>query len=559
MLVSLNWLFLSFAALSTMYFSRTLVLVTDKLLHGKNRENICEEIVAAFAPVDIQAVQIGASQVRVTFYDSETYKKAKTRSEIEIFGTKCKILGGGPPPTILHVFDLPVEVDDEGIEVQLSSFGKILRTSKQTYVKNTEVLTGTRIVVIHLSSTPPRTIMVGGILCRIWYKGQPMECNICTSSGHKASNCPNKDKCRRCWTAGHFARDCPKPWGKASAPKPPAENSNLSDFPPLNSSSASLGAVPSASSSSSAQPAGPSTEADTAPASSSSDLAPVAPSKLVPLMSISVPPPLLSDHPSSLPPPISPTPSNFSVDSGPPIGQFSPGPSDDSHLVTHAQITQSDSTQFSPSSSPPPTSISCDLINEDIEVTENNSNEVNCAKGTVINDIEKENNSSTVENVTESVISDIEKENNNSTVENVTESEKIENNGVARDPDTVNNNINNMELKLEHGNESNESNFSQTSENESNESNFSQTSENVLSQSSLFSTPSSQSVVESSLASMVLDPSQGDALLAVLDSPSDHVSPSPSLKRKLSPEGVVIPTKKIEVDIIDEEPSPSSS
>ena len=533
-----------------MYFSRTLVLVTDKLLHGKNRENICEEIVAAFAPVDIQAVQIGASQVRVTFYDSETCKKAKTRSEIEIYGTKCKILGGGPPPTILHVFDLPVEADDEGIEAQLSSFGKILRTSKQTYVKNTEVLTGTRIVVIHLSSTPPRTIMVGGILCRIWYKGQPMECNICSSSGHKASNCPNKDKCRRCWAAGHFARDCPKPWGKASAPKPPAENSNLSDFPPLNSSSASLGAVPSASSSSSAQPAAPSTEADTAPASSSSNPAPVAPSNLVPLMSISVPPPLLSDHPSSLPPPISPTPSNFSVDSGPPIGQFSPGPSDDSHLVTHAQITQSDSTQLSPPSSPPSTSIDCDFtdhIDEDIQVTENNSNEVNCAKDT--------------ENVM--VINDIEKENNSSTVENVTESEKIENNvpnsnGVARDPDTVNNNINNMELKLEHENESNESNFSQTSENESNESNFSQTSENVLSQSSLFSTPSSQSVVESSLASMVLDPSQGDALLAVLDPPSDHVSPSPSLKRKLSPEGVVIPTKKVEVDIIDEEPSPTS-
>ena len=396
-----------------------------------------------------------------------------------------------------------------------------MHISRQSYVKSPEVLTGTRIVVMHLNTTPPRSIMVGGYLCRIWYKGQPLECNICGSSGHKAANCPNKDKCRRCGAAGHFVRDCPTPWGKASAPKPPAENSNTSDFPPLNSSSASLGAVPSASSSSSAQPAAPSTEADTALASSSSsNPAPVAPTNLVPLMSISVPPPLLSDHPSSLPPPISPTPSNFSVDSGPPIGQFSPGPSDDSHLVTHAQITQSDSTQLSPSSSPPSISINCTKSSDDIE---SNTKEINGAKGTdnviVINEIEKESDSSTV------------------VTDNVIESEKIESNvvnssGVTRDPDTVNNIIDSMELKPEHENESNESN----------ESNFSQT--NVSSQSSLFSTPSSQSVVESSLTSMVLDPSQGDALLAVLDPPSDHVSPSPSLKKETVPGGRSHPDKE---------------
>ena len=527
--------FLSFAApfcAFAMHFARTLILTTNKLLHGKNRENVCAEIVAAFAPVTIQAIQIGASQVRVTFHDSETCKAIKTRAEIEIFGTKCKILGGGPPATIIHLFDLPVEADADRIETELSPFGKIRRISKQSYVSCPEILTGTRIVVMHLDTMPPRTIMVDGYPCRIWYKGQPLECNICASSGHKAANCPNEDKCRRCGAAGHFARNCPTPWGNASAPKPPAGNSNTSDFPPLNSSSASLGAASTASSSSSAQPAAPSTEADTAVASSSSsNPAPVAPTNLVPLMSISVPPPLLSDHPSSLPPPSSPTPSNFSVDSGPPIGQFSPGPSDDSHLLTHAQIIQSGSTQLSPSSSPPSISINSDFtdyINEDngakgSDDNESNGKEINGANGTdnviVINEMEK-------------------------VTDNVIESEKMESNvvssGVRKDPDTVNNDNESMELKSEH---ENESNVSQT---------------NVISQSSLVSTPSSQSVVESSLTSMVLDPSQGDALLAVLDPPSDHVLPSPSLKRKLSPEGVVIPTKKVEVDVVDEKPSPTS-
>ena len=534
-LISFFSLLLRLLVLFAMHFSRTLILVTDKLLHGKNREDICAEIVAAFAPVTIQAVQIGASQVRVTFYDSETCKTVKTRTEIEIFGTKCKILGGGPPPTIVHLFDLPVEADDDGIKAQLSSCGKIMRISRQSYVKSPEVLTGTRIVVMHLNTTPPRSIMVGGYLCRIWYKGQPLECNICGSSGHKAANCPNKDKCKRCGAAGHFVRDCPTPWRNASAPKPPAENSNTSDFPPLNSSSASLGAVPTASSSSSAQLAAPSTEADTALASSSSsNPAPVAPTNLVPLMSISVPPPLLSDHPSSLPPPpiflstlARPLVSSRQVPATTPI--WSPMPRSLSPIPHN----------FLPLLPPPSISTNCDFtdyINEhngtkSSNDTESNSKEINGAKGTdnviVINEIEKESDSSTV------------------VTDNVIESEKIESNvvnsnGVTRDPDTVNNNIDSMELKPEHENESNESNFSQT---------------NVSSQSSLFSTPSSQSVVESSLTSMVLDPSQGDA---VLDPPSDHVSPSPSLKRKLSPEGVVIPTKKVEVDVIDKEPSPTS-
>ena len=54
--------------------------------------------------------------------------------------------------------------------------------------------------------------MINGYFCRIWYKGQPLICNLCGVQGHKSAACPNKDKCRRCGETGHFARACTKAW-----------------------------------------------------------------------------------------------------------------------------------------------------------------------------------------------------------------------------------------------------------------------------------------------------------------------------------------------------------
>ena len=65
------------------------------------------------------------------------------------------------------------------------------------------------------NSPIPRSLDVGGYLCKIWYVGQPAECDIC-QGGHVSKNCPLKGKCRRCLESGHMARDCknpPKSWG----------------------------------------------------------------------------------------------------------------------------------------------------------------------------------------------------------------------------------------------------------------------------------------------------------------------------------------------------------
>ena len=52
----------------------------------------------------------------------------------------------------------------------------------------------------------------------MWYRDQPLTCNICCKGGHKASACPDKGKCLRCHKPGHVARHCPTPWGNAGGP-----------------------------------------------------------------------------------------------------------------------------------------------------------------------------------------------------------------------------------------------------------------------------------------------------------------------------------------------------
>ena len=190
---------------------------------------IMTEVLRVFAGLDVKAVQAAHEVVRVTFASPEHFRAAKSFSGKHLFGLWCSILGGGPPIMRVLVFAFPFEENDRSLEVAFEAYGAVKSVKKQTFLSNQNTFNGTRLVDVALSGVLPRFLIVDGYLCRLWYRGQPLVCNLCSFRGHRSANCPNKDRCRKCGKTWDFARNCTFDGS--------AEDS--ADFPPVASSSQS--------------------------------------------------------------------------------------------------------------------------------------------------------------------------------------------------------------------------------------------------------------------------------------------------------------------------------
>ena len=104
----------------------------------------------------------------------------------------------GPATTLVHVFDYPFEEIDVEIEHAPADFGEVKRIRKQTYLSSQQIYTGTRLVSIVLMETPPWSVSIDEYHCRIWYRRQPLVCNLCAKQGHVSANCLNNGKFRLC-------------------------------------------------------------------------------------------------------------------------------------------------------------------------------------------------------------------------------------------------------------------------------------------------------------------------------------------------------------------------
>ena len=212
-----------------MRLAKTLNVQVGKKLNDKSKPDIMKEVEKVFNLYGVVAIQVAYEIIRVTFLTDEGHRRAKELPGVRLFGLWCPILGGGPPVTIVHVFDYPFEEDNSFVSSIFIDFGEVKKVKNQTYLANTSIYTGTRLVSIVLKGSPPRGLMINGYFCRAWYKGQPLICNLCGVQGHKSAACPNKDKCRRCGEAGHFARACTKAWATNRAPPSAAESSVSAD------------------------------------------------------------------------------------------------------------------------------------------------------------------------------------------------------------------------------------------------------------------------------------------------------------------------------------------
>ena len=60
------------------------------------------------------------------------------------------------------------------------------------------VYTGTRIIPMVVTKEIPRFLYVGKFCVKVWYRGQPITCDVCHAKGYKATDCPSKGKCFVC-------------------------------------------------------------------------------------------------------------------------------------------------------------------------------------------------------------------------------------------------------------------------------------------------------------------------------------------------------------------------
>lgn len=134
---------------------------------------------------------------------------------------------------MVHSFDYPAKFLDDPVKRVLSRFGEVKNVKRQKYIGRSDIETGTHLVLMAFRVVPPRLLNIDGYFCHLWYKGQPLICNLCNVQGHKSVDCPNWDNCRGCGESRHFALSCPSPWGTARAGNTAA--APVEEFPHLPS------------------------------------------------------------------------------------------------------------------------------------------------------------------------------------------------------------------------------------------------------------------------------------------------------------------------------------
>ena len=177
------------------------------------------------AQFKVVAIQRCPNRVaRVTFEVGGEAAKADfvEGKSIVVRGVECRVSSPAPPGENVLVYHYPYENDDRQVKEALSRFGTIKSVAYQSWTNLEGVHTGTRIVKMDRKDDIPRSLMIGGYRCKIWYRSQAVICDVCSEAGHVAAKCPVKGNCFHCHQPGHMARDCPvrsdgrRAWGQPS-------------------------------------------------------------------------------------------------------------------------------------------------------------------------------------------------------------------------------------------------------------------------------------------------------------------------------------------------------
>ena len=198
-------------------FQRTVVLDITEFPSTSSRVDIAKCVNAKFdRELPVESIQfVPGGRVNVTFRSSDDKRRVESVEAIAIGSVKCRVVKPGPKLETVLVFHYPFESDSSALRRVFGSFGEVHDVSMQHYPDLVSVATGTRIVRMVRKAPIPRSVEVDDFRVKVWYRGQPVECDVCGKSGHVSRDCPLKGKCRRCLQSGHLARHCnnaPRAW-----------------------------------------------------------------------------------------------------------------------------------------------------------------------------------------------------------------------------------------------------------------------------------------------------------------------------------------------------------
>ena len=177
---------------------------------------------------DLRCVQfLRNGRVRVSFLEKETRDRFLSEG-MRFEDQEIPVTKDGQKVTVVYIRDLPYEVASDDVIDFFSSYGEVLTAERSVAAKFPSLCNGNRILKMILNQDLPYFLSVCGCQCRVWYRGQPIQCFVCREVGHRAQSCPLSGRCRCCHQVGHMARDCGRAWD----PPPPtvdADDSSMSD------------------------------------------------------------------------------------------------------------------------------------------------------------------------------------------------------------------------------------------------------------------------------------------------------------------------------------------
>ncbi|XP_068691795.1 uncharacterized protein [Montipora foliosa] len=134
------------------------------------------------------------------------------RSTLTVQGLPFALQDVDRPLTYLQVFDAPHELPDLAIINRLSKFCDVISHRRGMFRAEgwENVYDGVRHYRVRIRTPIPNFMRFGKILVHFRYKGQPRTCRHCHQPGHMANVC-HTTACFNCDQTGHVSSDCPEP------------------------------------------------------------------------------------------------------------------------------------------------------------------------------------------------------------------------------------------------------------------------------------------------------------------------------------------------------------